>query len=178
MGHKQEDAAAHGGWWLTLVVWEQSSCWGGWCTGELELVLLTSYQWHDFLHRGAAWRNIAHEFQCSMLCKGKSCSGNLDLSCVTLLGLILHVTQAVLSVQWSLCLMRMHFCPCSVGKLSPFSRSTLLAALLLDEFGSPAPWCWVLRLCWSLAAGGTGKSKFYLLSAEMDGECSWRVGGH
>lgn len=36
------------------------------------------------LHRGAAWRKIACEFQCYMVCKGKSCSGNLDLSCAVL----------------------------------------------------------------------------------------------
>lgn len=71
-----------------------------------------------------------------------------QLCSVTLVGLILHVNQAVLNVQWLFCLIRMHFCHCSVGKLSPFSRSTLLAALLLAGFGSPAPWCWgVLGLC-------------------------------
>lgn len=43
---------------LTLVVWEHSRA-----AGELELVLLTSCQGHDFQPRGAAWRKIAREFQ-------------------------------------------------------------------------------------------------------------------
>lgn len=71
VGQNQEGAVAHGGWWADLggVRAQQSSCSGGLCSGGLELVLLTSCQWHDFLHRGAAWRKTAHEFQCSMLCK-------------------------------------------------------------------------------------------------------------
>lgn len=64
--------------------------------------------------------------------------------------------------------MRAHFCPCSVGKLSPFSRSTLLAALLLDEFGSLGS---LVLGTQSVLVHGS-RSKLYLLSAEIDGECS------
>lgn len=62
--------------------------------------MLTGCQWHDFLHRGAAWRKIAHEFQCYMFCKESLAEGTwISVVQHYTAGLVLHGTQAVLSVQ-------------------------------------------------------------------------------